>query len=128
MESQTQIKLREWKEGENLESLAEGDIVRVVDHYIPGIVDYPVLYVGKKDSKFVFLSREIYSSIFPEEDKDRALLRLKISGRGKLIDSLRGHKYFQFDGDKEEEDYFDYIKEDNPEYLEINNVLEVARL
>jgi len=109
-----QIQIREWQRGEDLDSLADGEVVRMCD-FNPLVEDFIGLYQGKREERHVLLSR-----------KNSKVLRWRLSGNGTLCtdgSDLDNYK-FLFESDREERDYCQEIWQDDPEYSELNPQLE----
>ena len=119
---QTQIKLREWKEGENLENLTEENIVRMYDcSRFYG--EFMGLYQYQEKGRHVIISRE--NLIHTQLSDDSDILRWRLSGNGVLCrdDANPEIIKFLFDGSTENEDYLEAVNKNSREYDQLNSVL-----
>jgi hypothetical protein len=121
MEQQV-LQIREWKEGESLDSLFTGDRVRMFDGINPVDGRFIGFYEEQGNGEYRFLSRQLELS---PENTD--IYRWRLSGIGEVVDFGRDYGlYFWFDGSFERKDYFEIVNRN--EYDKLNREMELIGL
>jgi len=112
-----EVEIRDWKESEVLENLAEDDVVKMCNQ--GDMIDgrFTGLYTGNEDDKYVFLSRG-----FTIEPSSEEIMRWRLSGKGFAY--TRGRiNCFMFDTSESEEEFPTWIEKNSPVYQEYNTRL-----